>query len=118
MPHPPPIVILREDEPEPPAACPECGRVSSGITCVRIVLIAMEAGTELKEHSAPGPTTIQAIRGRFTVTVDGSENSLAAETVIAIDESFRHTARAEEHGAFLLTIVWPGATNHRANEGG
>ena len=36
---PPPIVILHDDEPGPPDACPACGRVYTGITCVRLVRV-------------------------------------------------------------------------------
>jgi hypothetical protein len=49
----------------------------------RVVLITMRAGTELREHVAPG-------------------------TLISVEGGVRHAVRALEDGAFLLTIGWSG----------
>lgn len=75
---------------------------------LRIVLVGMKAGTDLIEHTAPGPITIQPIRGRFTASVDGVEHPVALETVLAIDAEVRHSVRADEDGVFLLTILLVG----------
>jgi quercetin dioxygenase-like cupin family protein len=81
-------------------------------TQLRIVLIGMEAGVELKEHSAHGPITIQSIRGRFVATVGADEYPLEPGTVLSIEGEVRHTVRAETEGVFLLTIVQPGDAAH------
>ena len=36
---PPPIVILHDDDPEPPLACAQCGRPVTGIISVQIVRV-------------------------------------------------------------------------------
>jgi hypothetical protein len=36
---PPPIVILHNDEPAPPEACPECGRVYPFLRVIRLVRV-------------------------------------------------------------------------------
>jgi quercetin dioxygenase-like cupin family protein len=85
---------------------------------LRVVLTYMEAGIELREHTAPGPITIQPIRGRFTVTADNDEVTVAPDSVLAIDANVRHSVRAEERGVFLLTIAWSGDGSHVTDEEG
>jgi quercetin dioxygenase-like cupin family protein len=75
---------------------------------LRVVLVTMRAGAELNEHAAPGPIVIQPLRGRFTVLVDREAREIAAGTMVGIEGDIRHTVRAIEDGAFLLTIAWPG----------
>lgn len=78
-------------------------------TNLRVVLVTMRAGTELREHTAPGVITVQTIQGRFALLVDGTVHELAVGRVIALEGNTRHAVRAVEDGAFLLTIAWPGA---------
>lgn len=73
---------------------------------LRVVLVTMRGGTELHEHTAPGVITIQALQGRFAVTVEGEEREMATGAFIALDADVRHAVRAIEDGAFLLTIAW------------
>lgn len=75
---------------------------------LRVVLVTMRSGAELREHTAPGPITIHALRGRFAVDVGGQERDLLGGSLMAIAASTRHAVRAREDGAFLLTIAWPG----------
>lgn len=72
----------------------------------RVVLIAMRAGAHLQEHTAPGPITIQALRGEFTVTVGDEESALPAGALISLAAGIEHAVRAVSDGAFLLTIGW------------
>ena len=71
---------------------------------LRVVLVTMRAGAALHEHVAPGPITVQPIRGRFVFTVDGEEHEIAAGMIVALEADTRHAVRAVEDGAFLLTI--------------
>ena len=75
---------------------------------LRVVLVTMRAGAELREHTAPGPITIQPLRGRFTLLADGGEREMTTGTLAALEAGTRHAVRATEDGAFLLTIAWPG----------
>jgi quercetin dioxygenase-like cupin family protein len=74
---------------------------------LRVVLVTMRAGASLHEHTAPGPITIQALRGHFTVSVEDAQRDLPQGALVAIDASVRHAVTAREDGAFLLTIAWP-----------
>lgn len=75
---------------------------------LRVVLVTMRAGTELNEHSAPGTITVQPLRGRFLFLVGEEAREIAPGALISVEGGVRHTVRALEDGAFLLTIGWPG----------
>lgn len=75
---------------------------------LRVVLITMRAGTELHEHAAPGPITVQPLQGCFALLVDGEEQAISPGMLIALAERTRHAVRAVADGAFLLTIGWGG----------
>jgi quercetin dioxygenase-like cupin family protein len=74
---------------------------------LRVVLVTMNQGATLNEHTAPGPITIQTLRGRFTVSVEADEHALPEGSMISIAAQVPHAVRAEAPGAFLLTIGWP-----------
>jgi quercetin dioxygenase-like cupin family protein len=75
---------------------------------LRVILVTMRAGAELREHAAPGPIAIQPLRGRFAFLVDGEAREVAAGTLLGVEGGVRHTVRAIEDGAFLLTIASSG----------
>jgi len=69
-----------------------------------VILVTMNAGARLHEHTAPGPITIQPIRGTFTVSVGGESHVVATGGLISIAFGERHAVEAVDSGAFLLTI--------------
>lgn len=71
---------------------------------LRVVLVTMQAGAALHEHTAPGPITIHVVRGRFAVDASGAERVVPAGSLVSIAAGARHAVRALEDGAFLLTI--------------
>ncbi|MEZ4520511.1 MAG: cupin domain-containing protein [Thermomicrobiales bacterium] len=73
---------------------------------LRVVLVTMNAGAELQEHSAPGPITIHALEGAFDVQIGQETRNLGAGELISIQENVRHAVQATADGAFLLTISW------------
>ncbi|HAX25079.1 MAG TPA: cupin domain-containing protein [Thermomicrobiales bacterium] len=83
---------------------------------LRVVLVTMNAGVELHEHTAPGPITIQTLRGRMAVSVGTGEVTLDVGAMIAIVEGAPHSVRAVEDGAFLLTIGYPSARAAAADD--
>jgi len=73
---------------------------------LRVVLVTMRSGIMLHEHTAPGPITIHALRGRFVVTFDGQEHELDPGDVVSLSAGVRHAENTLAEGAFLLTIGW------------
>lgn len=74
---------------------------------LRVLLVTMESEAQLAAHAAPGPSTIHVLKGRFLVNSGREEHALGAGNVIALDTRVRHSVRALDAGAFLLTISWP-----------
>ncbi|MGI8474881.1 MAG: cupin domain-containing protein [Thermomicrobiales bacterium] len=73
---------------------------------LRVVLIRMKTGAVMKEHSAPGPATVQALSGAFILSIAGIEHEMSAGGLIAFDGGVPHNVRAIGDGALLLTIAW------------
>jgi len=73
---------------------------------LRVVLVTMRTGITLHEHTAPGPITIHAMRGRFLVTFENQERELGPGELISLASGARHAVHTIEEGAFLLTIGW------------
>lgn len=67
-------------------------------------LVALTAGTELDEHTTPGPTTIQVLRGTATLRLGGDEVDLDADTWAPIAEEV-HDLRAATDTVVLLTVA-------------
>jgi quercetin dioxygenase-like cupin family protein len=74
---------------------------------LRVILLRMTAGADLREHSAPGEITLQGLSGRFTVTVGEDTYTLTDDGLLMLGQGIRHTVACDEDGAFLLTIAWP-----------
>jgi len=73
----------------------------------RVVLTAIRGGTRVAEHAAPGPLTVQAVRGRIRMHVAGGEVELGPGHLLTLERNERHDVEALEDSAFLLTIAWP-----------
>lgn len=72
---------------------------------VSLVMMAMESGDALKEHSTPGTTSVQVIRGHVTLEAEGQSVSLRPGGLLLFQPGVRHDIRAEEQSAVLLTIT-------------
>jgi quercetin dioxygenase-like cupin family protein len=76
---------------------------------LRLVLVCLQKGAKLDEHTAPGPFTLTVLEGRinFTLNLDGVANptELSAGQLLVLEEPHRHAVEAVEASAFLLTIV-------------
>ncbi len=74
-----------------------------------LVMICMQKGSRLHEHHAPGPLTINVLRGRiqFILEPTGLNMSveLAQEQMVTLEETRQHEVIALEESAFLLTVL-------------
>ena len=73
----------------------------------RIVLITMEAAARMKEHHADGTISIQVLKGKVRVTIQGKPHDLQVGNLFTLAGSIRHDVEAISESAFLLTISWP-----------
>lgn len=73
---------------------------------LRVVLVTMRSGISLHEHTAPGPLTIHALNGRFSVTFENQDRELGPGDLLSLASGVRHAVKTLADGAFLLTIGW------------
>lgn len=76
---------------------------------LRVVLIAMDRGSHMKEHHADGTISVQVLKGKIRMNVGGHAHELAAGNLFTLAASIRHDVEALDDSAFLLTISWPSA---------
>lgn len=72
---------------------------------VSVLLMAMEAGDALQEHSADGVVTVQGLRGYAVLSVSEESFELRPGRVMVFQPGVRHDIRAEEQSVVLLTIT-------------
>lgn len=85
------------------------GGVPTGTTLVkesslRIVLMAMAAGTRMEQHHASGPISIQALDGRFRLALPDGTVEMEPGMLLALEPNLPHDVEAIDDAAFLLTI--------------
>ena len=74
---------------------------------LRIVLTVLKDGARLREHSAPGPVSVQTLDGRVRLHAAGETVDLPVGGLLALDGNVAHDVEALEESAFLLTIALP-----------
>ena len=65
---------------------------------LRLTLIALGPGGDLPEH-------VQVVEGQFLFSAAGREYPLREGDVLVVAAGVRHSARSENGGTFLLTVV-------------
>ncbi len=71
---------------------------------LRVVLVALRAGAEIRSHKAQGALTLQVIEGQVRLRAGGEELSLGAGTVAHLGAKVPHDLKANKDASFLLTI--------------
>lgn len=78
---------------------------------LRVTLIVLAGGGGIPEHTAPGPITIQPLRGRVEVVVGGESHGVSAGEILSLGPGIGHSVASHEGAAFLLTVTHvPGAS--------
>jgi quercetin dioxygenase-like cupin family protein len=77
---------------------------------VSIVVMAMEAGDEIKQHLAPGAVSIHLLRGHSSVNADGTDFDLRPAQVVFLQPSTPHSVIAVEQSVIVLTVT--GGNDH------
>ncbi|MFP4624044.1 MAG: cupin domain-containing protein [Gemmatimonadota bacterium] len=104
---------LREEEKEAthPETIERDGRSSRTLLKegpLRVTLIVLGPGGGIPEHDAPGPITIQALRGQVEVIVGEDTHAVAPGELLAVDGAISHSVRSADGAAFLLTVIHTG----------
>jgi quercetin dioxygenase-like cupin family protein len=71
---------------------------------MRIVLIALHAGAEMKKHMAGGVISVQVLEGQITFHTEERSAVLDEGQLLALHAGIPHSVFANEESVFLLTL--------------
>lgn len=74
---------------------------------MHIIIIALNAGAELKTHTAPGPISVQVIRGLVSFRTVETVHELVAGQILTLEANIPHSVYALERSVFLVTKSIP-----------
>jgi quercetin dioxygenase-like cupin family protein len=80
---------------------------------LRVVLMALKAGTLIREHQAEGRLLLQCLSGRLRLDTPDGRLELKPGQLLALERCVPHDLEALEDSYALLTIAWQG---HRPGE--
>lgn len=72
---------------------------------LRVVLVAMHAGTAIKPHTANHPFSLQVVEGIIRFRTDSQDVSLGRGQMITLHAGVPHELYAPEEAAFLMTLA-------------
>ena len=72
---------------------------------MRIVLLALHAGAELKTHTAPGIISVQVLEGRLMFRTAEQATELAQGQLLTLHAGIPHSVTAVTEAVFLLTLA-------------
>ena len=75
----------------------------------RIVLIALQKGGHIEEHSADARISIYTLSGHLKLQMPEQTIDLPGGHLLVLDRALEHDLEALEESAILLTISWPHA---------
>jgi quercetin dioxygenase-like cupin family protein len=71
---------------------------------LRIILIAMQQGTVMKEHQTSGSISIQVLAGQLRVHVGQRTFDIPAGRLLALDRALAHDVEALEDSTCVLSV--------------
>ena len=72
---------------------------------MRIVLIAMHAGSEIKMHKSEGPISVHILEGKLKFKTEKESVILSKGELLTLHENISHSLSAIDETSFLLTLV-------------
>lgn len=72
---------------------------------LRIVMIALHEGAEMKTHTADGIISIQVLEGRISFATGEQTAELSKGQMLALHEGIAHSVIANRETIFLLTLA-------------
>ncbi|MDE2038447.1 MAG: cupin domain-containing protein [Elusimicrobia bacterium] len=74
---------------------------------LKVVLVAMRAGNEIRPHKAEVPITVQVIEGSIRFNTEKGSKQLNNGELLTLHAGAIHGVKALEDAAFLLTLAGP-----------
>lgn len=78
------------------------------VSDLRLVLVAMRAGSEMSEHRANETASVHVLSGKIQLGLPERSVGLGAGHVLTMPKGRRHSVKASEESVFLLTLGWRG----------
>lgn len=78
---------------------------------MRIVLVALQKGAEMKTHKAPGIISVQVLEGYISFKTDQKTAERTIGQMLVLHAGIPHSVIAKEESVFLLTISMKTETN-------
>ena len=72
---------------------------------LRVTLVALGPGGELREHQADGPITVHVLSGQIHFRVGGDSRTLEAGDLLSLGAGVPHAVQSAGGGEFLLTVA-------------
>ena len=72
---------------------------------LRLVLLGLHEGAELKTHTAPGIITVQVLEGHITFRTVQHSSTLTAGQILLLPAGIPHSVQAQQDSFFLLTVA-------------
>jgi quercetin dioxygenase-like cupin family protein len=72
---------------------------------MRIVLIILKKGAEMKKHKTTGSISVQVIEGEMLFNTDDQTITLSRGQMLVFHEGIPHSVLAKEETIFLLTLT-------------
>lgn len=72
---------------------------------LRVVLVAMHAGTVIPVHKAEGPIAVEVVEGRLVFSAGSRDVTLGKGQLLTLQPAIAHGLRAIDECAYLLTIA-------------
>ncbi|MCC6766481.1 MAG: cupin domain-containing protein [Deltaproteobacteria bacterium] len=73
---------------------------------LRVVLIAVRAGSTISEHHANVTAAVHVLSGRIRLQLPDRAVELEAGQLLVLGPGLAHDVHAQTDGAFLLTLGW------------
>ena len=81
---------------------------------LRMTLIVLAPGGGIPEHTAAGPITVQPLRGRVDVVVNGGRHGVGVGGILSLGPGVPHAVSSDDGAAFLLTVGQPAGEGSQA----
>lgn len=72
---------------------------------MRIVMIALHKGAEMKTHTAPGVISVQVLEGGISFRTENKSSDLGEGQMITLQAGIPHSVFAGKESIFLLTLA-------------
>jgi quercetin dioxygenase-like cupin family protein len=73
--------------------------------CLEVIRLVVPRGREIPIHKAPGPITVQCLKGRISFTAQGRSQELDSGTFLYLPNAEPHSLKGIEDSSVLVTIL-------------